>query len=197
MTEDLGQQLLALRRHAQETRAKLVREGSLFDGYAPAMEQVHVANAERLQGIIDRVGWPGTTLVGREGAEAAWLVAQHAISRPAFQRRCLELIHTAVKEGEAPPEHEAYLTDRIRFNERQPQVFGTICDWDENGELTPWKIEEPESVDARRAAAGLPPLAEAMRRLRAQARTEGNSPPVDFLRRQRQVRDWARKVGWL
>jgi hypothetical protein len=197
MDEDLRRELLELRRADEETRTRLVGDVSLFDGYAPEMERVHRENAERLAAIMDRHGWPGSSLAGEDGAEAAWSIAQHAISRPAFQRRCLELLQAAVEAGEAPSLHEAYLTDRIRFNERRPQVYGTIFDWDADGRMSPWDIEYPDGVEDRRAAVGLPPLAEHVRRMRAQAGAEGDRPPADFGLRQREIEAWARSVGWL
>lgn len=197
MDEDLRRKLLELRRRDEEARTRLAEDGSLFEGYAPPMERVHRENGERLEAIMDRHGWPGLSLVGEDGAEVAWLVAQHAISLPAFQRRCLESLRGAVQAGEAPLRHEAYLTDRIRFNERRPQVYGTIFDWDADGQMSPWEIERPEGVEERRAAVGLPPLAEHVPRMRAQAGAEGASPPADFGVRQRKIEEWARKVGWL
>jgi hypothetical protein len=175
----------------------LVRDGSLFEGYAPEMERVHLQNATRLEAILVRFGWPGLSAVGEDGAEAAWLIAQHAISRPAFQRCCLGLLRAAVKSGEASPSHQAYLTDRIRFNERKPQVFGTVFDWDENGEMSPWEIEDPDHVEERRAAVGLPPLDETIHRMRVQAASGGSGPPRDYRARQQGIRQWAREVGWL
>lgn len=70
-------------------RARLVKDGTLFMGYAEKMEAVHVQNAQDLQAIIDDVGWPGQRLVGEDGAKAAWFIAQHAIGLPTFQRNCL------------------------------------------------------------------------------------------------------------
>jgi hypothetical protein len=194
---DLQVELLCFTRRDQETRERLRESGGLFQGYAPAMERVHLENARRLEAILDRVGWPTAERVGAEGAEAAWLVAQHAISWPAFQRRCRALLAAAVAEGAAPPRHLAYLTDRIRFNERRPQVHGTIFDWDPEGRLSPWPIADPDGVEARRRDAGLPPLAAETDRLRRQAEREGDAPPGRHGDRQREIEAWARRVGWL
>lgn len=189
--------LRELEKRDQKTRSRLLKGGRLFQGYAPEMETVHVENAKALESLLDWYGWPGRALVGDEGAEAAWLIAQHAISRPAFQRRCLELIRKAVQRGDAPARHEAALIDRLRFNERKPQVFGTICDWDAQGELSPWPIEAPKSVNQRRARVGLPPLAQTVKRLRNEAAAEGNTPPISYQQRQEEIDAWARRVGWL
>ena len=45
-------------------RAEFVADGSLFDGYHPAMRALHEANADRLAAIIAAHGWPGPDLVG-------------------------------------------------------------------------------------------------------------------------------------
>ncbi|HEX2450477.1 MAG TPA: hypothetical protein VHJ69_05030 [Gemmatimonadales bacterium] len=49
----------------------------------------------------------------------------------------------------------------------------------------------------RRAAVGLPPIAEAERCIREQAAREGESPPADYEQRQREISEWAGEVGWL
>lgn len=195
--EALRGELLDLERRDEATRRRLARSGTLFDGYAAAMERVHRENARQLAAILDRGGWPGISRVGREGADAAWRVAQHAIGWPAFQRRCRALLEAAVAAGEAPRRHLAFLVDRIRFNERRPQVYGTVFDWDARGELSAWPSEDPEGLAARRRAAGLPPLERVAEEHRRRAAAEGESPPADFAGRRREIERWAQEVGWL
>ncbi len=197
INEKLEQVLLGLEHSDKSTRAQLLGDGKLFDGYAPEMEQVHAANAGVLEAILDEHGWPGISAVGEEGARAAWIVAQNAIGLPEFQRRCLEMLRKAVEVGDAPAVYAAYLTDRIRFNERRPQVYGTIFDWDAEGRLSPWTIEEVEEVDRRRAQVGLPPLEPATEIVRMEAQLEGNTAPADHASRQREIEKWARRAGWL
>ena len=198
MNQELRQRLLDLQQADQDTRTRLVEEGKLFQGYAEEMAAVHEHNAQQLQHIMDEVGWPGQSLVGEDGEKAAFLIAHHAIGLPAFQRHCLTLIQQAVKQGDLPRHREAYFTDRIRFNQRQPQVYGTIFDWDEHGEMSPWPIEESEAVESRRKEMGLPPLARSIQEMRTQAHAEGNvSPPLPYHDRQQQIETWAKKVGWI
>jgi hypothetical protein len=187
---DLRDRLLALRDHDLVVRDRLAADGSLFAGYHPEMQAVHEANAAELQGIVDAHGWPTAPLVGKDGADAAWLIAQHAIGLPAFQRACLE----AVRETGAPPWQAAYLDDRIRVLEGRPQLYGTQFDWDADGRLSPEPIEDPDNVDARRAAVGLPPLAGAVEK---QRRAGADEPvPADLEARRRETEAWARSVGW-
>jgi hypothetical protein len=56
------------------------------------MEDVHRKNAERLRELLELFGWPAVDIAGQDGAEAAWLIAQHAIGEPDFQRRVLALL---------------------------------------------------------------------------------------------------------
>src|SRR5207247_1273888 len=75
----------------------LARDGSLFQGYHPRMEALHQRHATRLAALIDAHGWPGRSRVGEEGAQAAWLILQHAIGNPPLMRRGLTLLRGGVK----------------------------------------------------------------------------------------------------
>ena len=192
---ELAAELLALKGRDDEMRSRLVREGRLYDGYAEEMQQVHRENAQRLNELVEQHGWPGVSLVGLEGCRAAWLVAQHAICTPELQRKFHRLISTAVEQGDAPKPQLAYLTDRIRFNEGKPQLYGTVLDWNEQGELS-CVVEDPANLDARRAEMGLPPSEEDWQRCRKAAEAEGGRAPPDMAKRKREQLEWAKKVGW-
>ena len=197
LNESLRRELLGMARLDDETRAELAATGELFDaGYEPRMARVHERNARRLRRIIQSVGWPGTDLVGPDGAEAAWLVLQHAIAEPELLRRTLPLLEAAARSGVADPAHAALLEDRIRFFEGRPQRFGTQFDWDAEGHLSPGEVEEPERLDDRRRAAGLPPLGEQMQEARDRARAEGDCAPVDHKAYVNARDAWAEQVGW-
>lgn len=178
-----------------ETRARLARSGALVDGYHPEMEAVHLANAALLERAFDAIGWPGRAVLGEDGAGAAFLVLQHAISRPAVQRRGLALLLEAAPRGDANALDAAYFADRIAVFEGRPQLFGTQFDWF-GGALSPAPVEAPEGLDARRASVGLPPIAEATAEVRARAVTDGEQPPADLAARRAGFEAWARRAGW-
>jgi hypothetical protein len=115
-------------------------------------------NRRRLKEIIAQHGWPGKTLVGRDGTNAAWLIAQHSDLDREFQRRCLRLMEAAT-DGEVENQHIAYLTDRVLVGEKKPQRYGTQLGMN----FEPQPIEDVQNVDKRRAEAGLPPLAQYVR----------------------------------
>jgi hypothetical protein len=124
-------------------------------GLVRRMLELDAENTAWLKTILSAHGWPGFDLVGADGASAAWLLAQHADADRAFQAHCLELMRAAVDEGQADAKLLAYLTDRLRVANRQPQVYGTQMRILENGDLEPFEIEDAEDVDERRAAVGL------------------------------------------
>lgn len=190
----LRRRLLALAAADAATRDRLAADGSLFEDYHPEMRRVHEANADVLRRIVDRGGWPDAHVAGTDGAEAAWLVAQHAIGLPDFQLFCLVHLEAAAAEEKVPAWQPAYLTDRIHVLEGRPQLYGTQFDWDEAGEMSPVPIEDAAGVDARRAAIGLPPMAEAIARQREAARAEPK--PTDPAARRERMDAWAHETGW-
>jgi hypothetical protein len=195
--EQLRQALLAMAGEDLSLREELAATGSLFDGYHPRMQQLHKRNAEGLVEIMRRHGWPGHSQAGEDGAEAAWLIAQHAIGEPEVQRRALILMREAAGLGEAQLWQVAMLEDRIRMFEGRRQLYGTQFDWDENGEMSPYpEIEDVAKVDERRRAVGLGPLQEDVRRKRAAIKQSNERPPHDLMKRREEMEEWARAAGW-
>ena len=193
----LRQELLDLVGEDRRVREELDRDGSLYQGYDARMREVHERNAGHLERIIRANGWPGIHLAGRDGAEAAWRIAHHAIAMPQFQRRCLKLLQGAVARGDADAQHAARLDDRIAFNERRPQKYGTQFDWDEKGRMSPYTLDDPKAVDRRRRAIGMTPLDEHIATMRESWRKSNETPPADWHARQREIEAWAIAHGWL
>jgi hypothetical protein len=196
LAESLRQLLLSLSKRDFQTRQRLADDLSLFDGYHPEMQAVHEENAAILDDIIRERGWPTAAIVGEDGEEAAWLIVQHAIGLPDFQRRCYEILRAAATKGEIPSWQPAFLLDRILIYEGKPQVYGTGFDWDDDGLMSPQPIADPASVDERRAAVGLPPLAEATALHRRRVENENQPRPANYAERQRSMDAWATSVGW-
>lgn len=196
MSENWGALLVAAARRDLEVRTRLAANGELFDGYHPEMEAVHDENAALLARAFDAIGWPGRREFGDDGAGAAFLILQHAIGHPHLQRRGLALILDAIPEGQANPLDAAYLSDRIAIFEGREQTFGTQFDWDANGQLSPAPVRDPETLDERRASVGLPPMAETIAHMRANAAAEGDAAPADLAARRAAYEAWARKAGW-
>lgn len=136
------------------------------------------ANTARLREIVQAHDWPGRSLVGEDGADAAWLLLQHTISRVTtirsasseeFCRSCVPLLRNAVARGEAHPRHLAAIADALRLMNDEPPEFASLPSQypaDLNGRAVfRWDVD-PADIDRRRAATGLPPLAADIARYR-------------------------------
>lgn len=134
--------------------------------FLPELNALMLKNVAWLEQVVDRYGWPDADLVGQDGAHAAWFLAQHADGRPDLQRRCLALLERAVEAGKADRGDLALLTDRLRVNAGEPQLFGTHWRYSGNDwqPLTP--VTRPDTVDERRLAMGLDTLQEHRNRMR-------------------------------
>lgn len=197
MSEEWRIQLVAAAQRDLQTRARLAKSGDLFNGYHPEMEAVHVENARLLDAAIEAIGgWPVRSKFGDDGAGAAFVIAQHAIGLPDFQRRMLTLLLAAAEASEINVVDTAYLSDRIAVFEGRAQIFGTQFDWDENGQLSPAPVGDPAGLDERRASVGLPPMAEMIAAIRAQSAADGETAPPDLAKRRADFEAWARRAGW-
>ncbi|MDQ3929805.1 MAG: hypothetical protein M3328_11770 [Chloroflexota bacterium] len=169
MNEQLRAELLEMERADRAKRAELVERGELHKfGYHPEMEEVHRRHNARMHDIISAHGWPGKSLVGEDGCRAAGFIVQHAILDPELQRLCVGLLTEAVASGEAEGFMLALLTDRVLIEEGQLQIYGTQYTGASGGGVEPLPIAGLETVDDRRRAVGLPPLADNTPRLNSQ-----------------------------
>lgn len=195
--QSIAEEIIALKNADLELREKLIKNGKLFDGYNKEMEALHIKNADILNEIIEKIGYPTIEKVGREANDAAWLVIQHSISRPEFMKKCAVLLEKAVKEKQVDAKQFAYLSDRIAVFEDRPQLYGTQFDWDENGEMSPKPFDELEKVNDRRKTIGLNSLPEQIEIIRKQIITENQKTPANLKERNKQADEWRKKVGWI
>jgi hypothetical protein len=156
----IREEILARAKKEQDLRFQLIKAG----GVKPTLEEVKTLmevdtdNRTWLKGIIEKQGWPGKTLVGVDGAHMAWLMVQHADADLPFQKKCLELLKAAVKEGEATGVDLAYLTDRVLAAEGRKQRYGTQLEQRE-GKMVLKPVEDEANLDARRKELGMEPIA--------------------------------------
>lgn len=171
----LRQELLAMMKVDQDARKKLVElmkkrnlenhddtKLILNSEVLKELNEIDARNLKRMKEIITAHGWPGKSLVGQDGASAAWLLVQHCDQDRPFQKKCLELLER-IQEGEIEKRHLAYLTDRVLIGEKKKQIYGTQLDNTGN----PLPMEEADKVDERRKQMGMETLGEYVRRAKA------------------------------
>ena len=160
----LRAELLELARDDQQDRERLSRALETNDSeYIKRLIANDSARTQRLKALVAQYGWPTAALVGRDGVHAAWLLLQHSEDW-AWQKTMLPVVEAAADAGEIHKRDLAVLTDRALVRSGRPQRYGnsfSILD----GRLVADPIEDEAAVDARRAAIGLPPMAEYARDL--------------------------------
>jgi hypothetical protein len=116
------------------------------------------ARTKRLKEVVSAHGWPTVALIGRDGVQAAWLILQHSADW-AWQEEMLPRLQAASESGDIPPADVALLTDRVLVHAGRPQRYGSSFSV-VKGRLVADAIEDEITVDSRRAAVGLPSMAE-------------------------------------
>ena len=175
MNAKLSEELIRLGLLDQTVRVGYTAQVLSDTAYLRASLVIDSVLTRRLRRIVAEHGWPGVSVVGREAAQAAFLIVQHSPS-DAFQRESLPLLEAAVAAGEASGADVAMLTDRIRVHDGKPQLYGTqfrIVD----EVLVAYPIEDIMKLDDRRAAVGLMPMNDYAQLLRGTYRGVVRWPP--------------------
>ncbi|MEV7465371.1 DUF6624 domain-containing protein [Streptomyces kronopolitis] len=153
---DIAQDLIGRVEAARRTwRAPAhVRQGATADD-AQVTHHAVLADTQALRRLVTKYGWPGRSLVGEGGSEAALTIALQADHDPAFQKTLLTMLAEAVRRGDATTAQWAHLHDRCLVHSR-PQEYGTQY-WLRDGRIELHPVADPGGLDKRRADVGLPP----------------------------------------
>lgn len=196
---EIAHELIERADHDLTVRQQLLDAGKLSGGYNPDMEAVHLSNAQWLHELIEQIGWPAQEQVGEAASQAAWLIVQHAIGRPAFMKQALALMEAQQTTRTIDPVNLAFLSDRIAMYTDRPQSYGTQFVSDEQGRLVPHPLDgSMEQVNQRRQQLGLNTVAERLAELTAQLPVEQRNTPTAADRRAERERydAWRKRVGW-
>lgn len=116
-------------------------------------------NLVTVKAVLDKHGWLGFDLIGRNANNALFLVIQHADLES--QKTYLPMLREAVKKGDAAAPDLALLEDRVALRQGEKQIYGSQIGRDpETGEYYVSPLLDPEDVDQRRAEVGLGPIQE-------------------------------------
>jgi hypothetical protein len=118
------------------------------------IKQYDAEHQRWLEDWLESHNWPSLSSYGEEPANHAWLIALHADLKVEFQKSVLEKMETLLEREEILPVHCASLRDRIAINEGKPQKWGMFF-FLKDGQETLYPVEDPETLEQRRAAFGL------------------------------------------
>lgn len=118
--------------------------------------RIDSSNLMRIEEIIDRYGYPGSSLVGEPANEVAFYIIQHS---PKIQTY-FPLVKKAAQTNQVPLNLSAMMEDRLLTEHLKPQIYGTQvayyplrADFSKQ-EWFIWPISDPLGVNERRAKAG-------------------------------------------
>jgi hypothetical protein len=156
--------LVRLGREDQSGRAALAQASAAQDTATLfGTLRADTARSLWLRRVVREHGWPTRASVGDSAAHGAWLILQHSPFYD-WQGEMLPALEQLTARGELPRSDLALFTDRVLVHRGQPQRYGSQFDV-VDGRLVPARIADLPQLDARRAAVGLPPMAEYVRML--------------------------------
>ena len=162
--EALRRELLKMLEADQAARAPFTEGRMPTPAEVRKQNELDAADTRRLLEIFKRYGFPGVSLVGRDGRDAAVVMILHSPSLE-LKQRSLSYLKKALRRGEVGPDAVANLTDIILHDHlHKPQLYGTRFDI-EGGRLVLKNVKDPAHLEERRRKLGLMPLNEYARGL--------------------------------
>lgn len=140
-------------------------------------DEVMRLNVEQLKRIFDNYGYLWEEEIGVDGTHYAWLLVQHADYDLAFQQAYLQQMRLAIDNGKVKANKKdfAYLYDRVQRNLGKPQLYGTQVNYqvitdEDSGEkevkISPYDVEQPQALNARREEMDLPTWEEYLEKIK-------------------------------
>ena len=154
--QTLRAELVTMRDADQEVRRRWVKDQK-NETLKKEMAAIDAKHVMRLREILQSYGWPGKSLIGTDGAGAAWTIAQHG--GQLFLQQTVPLMKAAAAKGELDWGLVATSIDRVLLGEGKKQLYGTQFDT-EGDRCEPKSVAEPAKLDERRKAVGLGPINE-------------------------------------
>lgn len=157
---DIAEEITEMAKEDRKVREEFYGQGNPSGRvYAEFVQPVDEKNHLRMVEIVEKIGYPTISKVGKKASFEAWLVIQH-YSRGDFQEKCLEIMEE--DPSDVDPQNIAYLKDRILAFSGKKQIYGT--QWRENPETKKvelFDVEDPENLNKRRVSVCLEPIKQA------------------------------------
>ena len=154
--QDLQGRAMTLMQGLPETQAE-------FTLYIEEQNKLYTTQFARLEDIVATYGWPGRSLVGAEGADAALTIFSHADVDQ--QKAFLPMLREAVAAGEMTASQLARREDSILVNDGESQIYGTYFVSDSGGNPVLAPVQDPANLEERRRSVGLPSMEEQFRQI--------------------------------
>ncbi|GAB3720621.1 DUF6624 domain-containing protein [Flavobacterium koreense] len=166
LDKPLQAELLAIYEDDQGIRRTFIKaqkdygfQSKIVDSLGRIMMQKDNVNLIKITKILDKHGWVGADKVGGQANQTLFLVIQH--SDLPTQQKYLPMMREAVKNKNASSSALALLEDRVALGEGKKQIYGSQIGFDKDTNTNyVLPLEDPDTVDQRRASVGLGLLAD-------------------------------------
>jgi hypothetical protein len=166
LDKPLQAELLAIYEDDQGIRRTFIKaqkdygfQSKIVDSLGRIMMHKDSVNLIKVTKILDKHGWVGADKVGGQANQTLFLVIQH--SDLPTQQKYLPMMREAVKNKNASSSALALLEDRVALGEGKKQIYGSQIGFDkETNTNYVLPLEDPDTVDQRRASVGLGLLAD-------------------------------------
>lgn len=129
-------------------------------------DSIYKTHQHRAKKILDKYGFVGYDLAGKEGSRNFWLIVQHSDHNLDFQKEVLQKMKTEVRKGNANSKDFGLLVDRVKLNSGEKQIYGTQVGYNpETGQAFSKNLSDSINVNSRRKSIGLEPLEEYLNRM--------------------------------
>lgn len=152
----LRDQILSLQQQDQEARGLVPRQ----DGKAAPSKDLREVDRElsaKLRAVIEVHGWPTVALVGLPASNAAMLLLNHTPDH-VWQKALLPQLEELADAGRIDAAMLAVVVDKELVSEGKLQRYGTQFR-SMGTSMRMYAVEDPATLDARRARLQLPPIA--------------------------------------
>ncbi|MGM9508013.1 DUF6624 domain-containing protein [Larkinella sp. GY13] len=126
------------------------------------MDKEHLTEVEKI--IAQVGGYPGKSVVGQPLDQVAFLIIQHSVDR-AVHEKYLPMVTEAAQKNELDKAGVAFLTDQVKVQKKEKQVYGTQIHINNQGQKDVYPIEDEANVDQRRKQMELEPMAAYLARM--------------------------------
>jgi hypothetical protein len=142
-----------------------------------ALSSTDPASLTELMKIVREHGWPGADVVGFRATQTAFEILEHAPT--SVQKEVVPALEKAAQTDLLTSIRGAGIVDRLRIEEGNKQLYGTAVKVEPDGTVNVLPVEDPDTLDARRAARGLPSMKEYLEQFRA---TKDQQAPTNVAR---------------
>ena len=123
---------------------------------ATNLSEIDAGLTTELKDIVTRNGWPTIGLVGIEASNGAMLILTHTADH-AWQLSLLPQLETLADDGKIDGSRLALVIDKELVSEGKLQRYGSQFKM-LDGAMAMFGVEDPGTLDARRAKVFLPPM---------------------------------------